>query len=186
MALDLVGEKTVQFVLDPDHMRESLGADGLIRDNKQFLLQAYAGLGPLLSGPRCSPDVLLAVDAITNASIWLSIEYGAPTGALLIVPLNAAGADAAESGTFNALDPSPSHLCRPGGAMRGIYGWLFAGVTPVARRRVLRGAKKICEGEFGAVPVFARAATPAGASTLKKLGFVLRGSATDQYVKRAG
>ena len=186
MAFDLMREKEADFVLDPEHVRESLGADGLVRDDGHLLIQAYEGLGPLVSGPRCRLDVLCSVDGLTRSSIWLVAEYGAPTGALLIVPLSATGAIAAANDTFNALDPAIAHICRPGEPIRAFYGWLFAGVTDTARRRVLKGAKKVCEGEFGFVPVYARAASPKGAATLTKLGFEVLENSNDQYVKHPG
>ncbi len=186
MAFDIAYEKTTTAILDPDSMRQTLGADGLLHDGGQFLIQAYQGLGPLISGPRCSPEVLLATDRITHSSIWLSVEYGAPTGALLIVPLTAAGAEACQSGAFTPLNPALSHVCAPGTAVYGFYGWLFAGKTSLARRRVVKGATRFCSGEFGAVPCFARAATAIGAATLIKLGFVLHGDCLDQYIKHPG
>lgn len=174
------------FSLNPIEMSGRLALDGLERADYCSLVDAYERLGGLIGEPRCSLATLWLTHCVTDTAVWLAYDGDEATGAWLVVALSEEGATAAEAGAFDALRPAHHQLCRPGDRVHAYYGWVFAGSTAMARFRVLRAAKRFCDGEFGEVPCYARAATVQGAVALAKLGFTPRADDPSSYRRIAG
>ncbi|HEY5047950.1 MAG TPA: hypothetical protein VII49_08035 [Rhizomicrobium sp.] len=84
--------------------------------------------------------------------------------------LNAAGALALENGTFDGLNLDFSQLVGEGGTPAVIYVWALV-ARKVARIATVLVAKALGRDRYGGVPIYGRAATLGGVSSLKSYGF---------------
>jgi hypothetical protein len=98
--------------------------------------------------------------------LYVYREGGEVTGFLAWLPLSLEGVEALTSGSFNGLDPQPSHLCSVGAPGGAAYGWGYAGRTRRAMAAVIKGTYQARHGMCGEMPFFTRAATSDGARIL--------------------
>lgn len=85
--------------------------------------------------------------------------------------LNAAGQVALEDGSFDALNPDFAQLATEGTRPAVIYVWAIV-AKKVARLATPLIAKALGKDRYGGVPIYAKAGTLGGLSTIKGYGFV--------------
>lgn len=85
--------------------------------------------------------------------------------------LNEAGNKALESGAFDALHPDFDQLAKAGERPTVIYVWAIV-AKKVARLATPLIAKALGKERYGGVPIYAKAGTLGGLSTIRGYGFV--------------
>jgi hypothetical protein len=85
--------------------------------------------------------------------------------------LNAEGQERLEDGSFDALHPPFGQLAKEGERPAVIYVWALV-AKKVARLATPLIAKALGKDRYGGVPIYAKASTFGGLSTIKGYGFV--------------
>jgi hypothetical protein len=85
--------------------------------------------------------------------------------------LNADGQESLESGAFDAFHPDFNQLAKDGERPAVIYVWAIV-AKKVARLATPLIAKALGKDRYGGVPIYAKAGTLGGLSTIKGYGFV--------------
>jgi hypothetical protein len=131
---------------------------------------AQCDAGRAIAADLISPHVATAatfrrVQAQTQCAVSVFLHGGEVAGVLGMVPITPAGLDAIQRHVFTQKDPPPEFLCAPGDPFACIYGWGFAARTRRASAQVVMGAM-VLRDAFPDIPVFTRAATPAGVKVI--------------------
>ena len=170
------------FILDLHLLTRRMGDFGFRRADRAEIGVAMALGEELVSQKLASADVIARVDALTEATAWVT---GDPIeGLLLQYPLSPAGELAVRNGTFTPKDPRREHISAPGEVCSAAYCGIYAGKTHQARKNIMMACATL-RFEIGPeIPTFARAATPDGARSMLSLGMCpLEGGLPDLFVQ---
>jgi hypothetical protein len=128
------------------------------------LSEAHALVARLIAPPIASLEAMQAAHAHTGAAVYVHREKGRISAVAGELPLTHMGFEKLISGRFDALDPHPDDLARPGEAVVAFYCWGCAGDT---RRGAAAGVRAVVHARhaiYADVPFFTRAGKPLGAS----------------------
>ncbi len=139
-------------------------------------------------GGAASPEVVHRVFRHNPDSFWAIARrdhfmagLGGGEGFVAYLMLNQAGVDSLFNGSFSALDPDLSFICRQSETPVAIYVWgilargIIAGGIPLTY-------EKICTPRYCDIPLYTRAATPQGRRIIESLGFVQGASCRGRFL----
>ena len=154
-----------------------------VADINSLLPQARAEMGG-----AASPEVVHRVFRHNPDSFWAIARrdhfmagLGGGEGFVAYLMLNQAGVDSLFNGSFSALDPDLSFICRQSETPVAIYVWgilargIIAGGIPLTY-------EKICTPRYCDIPLYTRAATPQGRRIIESLGFVQGASCWGRFL----
>lgn len=122
-----------------------------------------------LIGPNIAEaKALAAAEKVSGISIIIFEEAGQITGVGAFLLLSMRGLEAIIDGTFDAVDPSFSHLSIGGRDIYATYAWGGAATTKASKRAVVSIASGMSDAFFNAVPSFARAITQDGERAMRE------------------
>ena len=164
-------------------IHSELGAFDLVSADDQDIGEARDFAAELIGSKIVSAEALQRVHERSGAGLFLAREDGARkdgareegrlTGVLAFVLLNRAGLNAVWAETFEATDPSPSHVCRASEDPVAVYGWGVAAITKPSATRLIEGARAMWAGAVMGLPYFARPTTEKGDRLMReRLNFV--------------
>ena len=127
----------------------------------------------LISDGIASADTFIAVQTLTESSVFVFTESGRVTGMLGMFLLSERGLLAVKRGVFDAVAPDRAFVCQPGQPPAACYGWGFAATTEAGGRAAVKAAVALHDELFWAIPTFTRTATPDGVRViLGPMGYV--------------
>ena len=141
----------------------------------------------LVKLPIASVPAMVSVYERSGMGLFKAIEGGEIVGVLGVVPLNAAGLAAIYADAFNAGDPDLAHICAPGEAPCGIFGWGIASKSHAATKRMVSAADLMTREVIPHLAWYGRTVTDDGERLImQRLGWVaLPGSTTGLVWKPA-
>ena len=171
------GLETHPFLIDPENMREQMGAFGWRTANADEVSELVALGERLIGGRLAGAETIAHVHEVTKLTAWV---YGDPLeGLYLIVPLSIRGLAAVQDNQFEPSAPDDAHLAGPQTLCAGAYIGIYGGETHAARKAAMTASGVVRVGVFSQVPCFARAATEDGARSMASLGWTPAGFGAD-------
>lgn len=156
----------------PERICDVTASFGLVLADLDQIRQARAISAALVGEGVAATETFVAVQQITQSSVFVYCENGAVTGVLGLFFLRQAGLDAIESGTFDAVNLDLDLIARPGEPPAAGYGWGFAATTQAGGRAVVKASAALRDKLFWGIPAFTRTATPDGVRViLGSLGY---------------
>lgn len=156
----------------PERICEVTSTFGLVLADLDQIRQARAISAALVGEGVAATETFVAVQQITQSSVFVYCEDGAVTGVLGLFFLRQAGLDAIEKGAFDAVNLDLDLVARPGEAPAAGYGWGFAATTHAGGRAVVKASAALRDTLFWGLPAFTRTATPDGVRViLGSLGY---------------
>lgn len=149
-------------------IRRELAAFDLDPARDRDIAEARAFAAGLIGPQIVSAEALQRVHEQSGAGLFLAREEGVLTGVLAFVLLNRAGLAAVWAESFEATDPSPSHVSLAHEDPVALYGWGVAATTRASADRVIEGARAMWASAVAGLPYFARPTTPKGERLMRE------------------
>jgi hypothetical protein len=160
-------------VSDPDRIVAVANRFGMTLATDDQIRAAREIAAQLIGDGIASVDTFIAMQTLTESSMFVFVESGGVTGMLGLFLLSDRGLRALERGVFDAITPEREYVCPPRQTPAACYGWGFAATTEAGGRAAVKTAVAVCEELFWAIPTFTRTATPDGVRViLGPMGYV--------------